>query len=110
MSGSICSNSPVTRLRVLANHQITKQAFADAVAHSPRQAHSRHPAQDRRQRGTRGGIHLAAHRETELAYVDKGYRGMPQTRAASSSQAKNVLMMTRSKHLLGAYVALARSD
>ena len=28
-------------------------------AHPPRQAHSRHPAQDRRQRGTRGGIRLA---------------------------------------------------
>jgi IS5 family transposase len=28
-------------------------------AHPPRQAHSRHPAQDRKQRGTRGGIRLA---------------------------------------------------
>src|SRR5262249_57980702 len=28
------------------------------IAHPPRQAHSRHPAQDRRQRGPRGGIRL----------------------------------------------------
>src|SRR5262249_8404298 len=94
--------------------------------HPPRQAHSRHPAQDRRQRETRGGIRLATltcrsdplaaaaparleasyddhtlgavteaterltRREIERAYATRDTAAtMPQTRAASSSQAKN---------------------
>ena len=39
-------------------------ALGAHFAHPPRQAHSRHPAQDRRQRGTRGGIRLATELRT----------------------------------------------